>query len=249
MLLKWGLVSLTCLVIISCTSKADEKQSKPLRQSKSISNIQLLANDVTTKKRQQWQEFLELQDASAESSLPSPIESPLTRRDKLERLGSRDGISVPQANSLEPVRLNSYMTLTPTQTANTLGNPMYTLSLYANGRLLSTYPAVTGQASTQNKNRHQEGTEAPLPDGTYAVASSAIPGTDSEVGERFLPIQPLFPTSRSDLGIHFDQSFEKRNGEDGTHGCIALTDKRNLDQVLDYVRTYQPQYLEVNIQP
>ncbi|CCI05967.1 hypothetical protein MICAD_1440022 [Microcystis aeruginosa PCC 7941] len=47
---------------------------------------------------------------------------------------------------------------------------------------------------------------------------------------------------------HYDPSFEKPNGEDGTSWCIALTNRADLDQVLNYVRTYRPQYLEVNIQ-
>ena len=48
-------------------------------------------------------------------------------------------------------------------------------------------------------------------------------GTHPEVGGRFLPIEPLFPTGRYALGIHYDPSFQKTNGEDGTVGCIALT--------------------------
>lgn len=64
-------------------------------------------------------------------------------------------------------------------------------------------------------------------------------------------IQPdliLFQTGRSALGIHYDPSFEKKNGEDGTSGCIALKNKSELNKVLNYVRTYRPKYLQVNIQ-
>ncbi|MEQ8962106.1 MAG: hypothetical protein RLP02_29970 [Coleofasciculus sp. C2-GNP5-27] len=63
-----------------------------------------------------------------------------------------------------------------------------------------------------------------------------------------MPIQPLFRTGRSELGIHYDPSFEQNNGEDGTEGCIGLTNEWELDQFLYYVRIYQPEYLEVNIQ-
>ncbi len=106
---------------------------------------------------------------------------------------------------------------------------------------------MTGRKHTQNRNRNRAGTEAPLPNGKYKVARAPIAGSIPEAGDRFLPIQPLFQTGRSALGIHYDPSFGKDNGEDGTSGCIGLTNKQELNKVLNYVRTYQPQYLEVNI--
>lgn len=142
---------------------------------------------------------------------------------------------------------SNYMKLISTGKRNALGNPLYQLQLYANGREIGTYATVSGRTHTQNKNRHQAGTEAPLPDGRYKVARTPIPGTIREAGDRFLPIQPLFQTGRSALGIHYDPSFEKKNGEDGTSGCIGLKNKSELDKVLNYVRTYRPKYLEVNI--
>ncbi len=247
MLLRLWLVSLSCMVIVACTSKADQNQAKPSIPDKSINKAEFPSNDITTRKRQQWHEFLKSKDARAASDLPSTVNLPPSNEDKLEDFTLRDNIKVPQISALESLEVNSYMTLTPTETTNSVGNPIYTLSLYANGELLGTYPTVTGRANTQNRNRHQEGTKAPLPDGRYEVASSVVPGTHAEVGGRFLPIEPLFPTNRSALGIHFDPSFEKSNGEDGTEGCIALVQEQDLDQVLNYVRTYQPQYLEVNI--
>ena len=129
-------------------------------------------------------------------------------------------VCTPETASAKP---SSYMTLTPTGLTNKLGNPLYQLSLYGNGQLIEAYMTVTGRAYTQNYNRHQAGTEAPLPEGKYRVAREPVPGTIPEVGDRFLPIQPLFRTGRSALGIHYDPSFEKRNGEDGTSGCVALT--------------------------
>jgi len=141
----------------------------------------------------------------------------------------------------------NYMMLTPTGKANARGNPLYDLKLYANGQLINTYKTVSGRAFTQGRNRHRAGTEAPLPDGRYEVAKASIPGTIVEAGDRFLPIQPLFQTGRSALGIHYDPSYEKKNGEDGTSGCIALTNRDKLTEVLNYVRTYQPKYLEVYI--
>lgn len=142
----------------------------------------------------------------------------------------------------------NFMTLTPTGQTNLLGNPLYELRLYVNGELTNSYQTVSGRSHTQNKNRHQSGTEAPLPDGQYKVAKTTVAGTIPEAGDRFLAIQPLFQTGRSALGIHYDPSFEKNNGEDGTSGCIGLTNKQDFDEVLNYIRIYQPQYLKVNIQ-
>jgi hypothetical protein len=82
------------------------------------------------------------------------------------------------------------MILTPTEKTNKLSNPLYKLDLYANGELVTTYEVVTGRHDTQDRNRNKAGTEAPLPDGSYQVASSTIAGTHPEVGRRFLPIQP-----------------------------------------------------------
>ena len=104
----------------------------------------------------------------------------------------------------------NYMTLTPTSKANARGNPLYHLNLYVNGQLLKTYTSVSGRYNTQDRDRHRSGTEAPLPDGRYQVAKVPIPGIIAEAGDRFLPIQPLFQTGRSALGIHYDPSFEKK---------------------------------------
>lgn len=156
--------------------------------------------------------------------------------------------SAERENALRPFKQNNYMTLTPTTKINALGNPIYELRLYSDGKLYQTYPTVTGRSDTQTKDRNLAGINAPLPDGIYLVASFTVPGTADEVGDNFLPIEPLFFTNRSELGIHVDPSFEKPNGEDGTSGCIGLTDKSDLDRVLDYVSTYHPEYLEVKIQ-
>lgn len=143
--------------------------------------------------------------------------------------------------------LGSYMTLVPTGQTNVLNNPLYELRLYANGQLVNRFITVSGRTHTQNRNRHQSGTEAPLPNGRYKVSKTVVPGTIVEAGDRFLPIQPLFRTGRTFLGFHVDPSFEKKNGEDGTSGCIGLVSRQDLDQLISFVRTYQPQFLDVKI--
>lgn len=145
-----------------------------------------------------------------------------------------------------PVKTN-YMTLRKLGKTNALGNPLYELRLYADGRLASKFITVSGRASSQNRDRHKSGTKAPLPNGKYSVAKATVPGTHPEVGDRFLPIQPLFRTGRRYLGIHYDPSFEINNGEDGTSGCIALTNREELSKVLNFVRTYRPQFIDVRI--
>ncbi|MEO0844015.1 MAG: L,D-transpeptidase [Cyanobacteria bacterium J06643_5] len=141
----------------------------------------------------------------------------------------------------------NFMTLIPTGQTNTQDNPLYRLSLYADGKLVHSFVSVSGRTFTQDRNRHQSGTEAPLPDGKYTVATAAIPGSIAEAGDHFLPIQPKFRTGRSALGFHVDPSFEKSNGEDGTAGCIGLTNKEDLDKLLSFVATYKPRFLDVTI--
>ena len=139
------------------------------------------------------------------------------------------------------------MTLERTKRTNALGNPLYKLYLYVNGKYFREFTTVTGRANTQDKKREQAGTQAPLPSGRYRVDRQPIPATTPEAGKLFLPIEPLFRTGRTSLGIHYDPSFQKNNGEDGTSGCIGLISPEDLEQVLDYVQTYQPKYLQVNI--
>lgn len=171
---------------------------------------------------------------------PELSNNQLTNNIQLEKTDKAQNIS--RTNSYES---GTYMTLTSMGTKNAMGNPVYILSLYADGQKIGDYPTVTGRAYTQNRNRNVSGTEAPLPTGRYSVASSIVAGTHPEVGGRFLPIYPLFRTGRSALGIHYDPSFNKSNGQDGTAGCVALTNKQDLDRVLAFVRSYQPKYLEV----
>jgi hypothetical protein len=251
MRLKLALAFLSCLVVFVYTSNAKQKQSQPqaLNKQETYNPAQLTTTDLSRQKQQQWQDFQQSQAANTQLKTPIPINPHPFNHAPLETPSPfPQPIQSPQPNAFSPLSQENYMTLTPTNTTNAVGNPIYELRLYGNGQLIAVYPTVTGKATTQSKNRHQEGTEAPLPDGKYSVASGAIPGTDPEVGELFLPIEPLFSTGRTALGIHYDPSFQKSNGEDGTQGCIALTQKQDLDEVLYYVNIYQPQYIEVKLQ-
>lgn len=145
-------------------------------------------------------------------------------------------------------RPGNYLVLVSTGRNNRLGNPLYELAFFVNGKYQTSFNTVSGRHYTQHRNRDVAGTEAPLPDGNYAVAGGIVPGTHPEVGGRFLPITPLQATGRSALGIHYDPSFESSNGEDGTAGCIALTSREEFDRFLALFNTYQPHQLIVSIQ-
>ncbi|ACK67986.1 hypothetical protein PCC8801_4049 [Rippkaea orientalis PCC 8801] len=246
MLLKITLSLLGCVGVFVYISQTQPKSSPSFDQQLELNHVQgnfeskpsLNIKNLSTQKQQQWQDFQETQK--------TPLKTPLSLTQ--ETVTQEITSSQPKSpEPIEPVAINNYMTLTATEKTNQLGNPIYHLQLYAKGQLIGVYPTVTGKAKTQGKNRHQAGSKAPLPNGRYSVASTPVAGTDPEVGQLFLPIEPQFATGRTALGIHYDPSFEKSNGEDGTEGCIALTDESQLQQVLLYVQTYQPEYLEVNL--
>jgi hypothetical protein len=145
------------------------------------------------------------------------------------------------------------LTQAPSRPHNKFHNPIYKLTAYRHKTASSTFQldAVTGRGFTQTRNRYQSQTEAPLPDGSYSISSRVVTGTLAEVGGTMVPIfpKPGFDRRmrRSALGIHWDPSFNKDKKEDGTSGCIGLTNKNNYHRVRDFVLTYHPRSLEVQI--
>jgi hypothetical protein len=135
----------------------------------------------------------------------------------------------------------------PNKGTNDLGNPIYTLEAYVNGQKVQTFDAVSGTANSQKADRNLGNNAAPLPDGIYDVSNYITPGTVPEVGKTFIGIFPEFETGRKDLGIHLDRSFNKRNGYDGTAGCIGLTTTTDRDAINDFVIKYRPHNLFVSI--
>jgi hypothetical protein len=249
MLLQLALTSISCVAMTACVTQADSLQTQKITERNSANSLHIPAKNWLDKK-QNWKNYtlMKTSDSSQENS-PSFTNNDnlISQQEPQDYVLNREK-SDERKNSVALSKTGSYMTLTPTGQTNALGNPIYELRLYVNGNSVGTYNTVAGRAYTQNRNRHQAGTEAPLPDGRYQVARTSVAGTIPEAGHRFLAIQPSFRTGRSALGIHYDPSFEKNNGEDGTSGCIGLTNRLELDEVLNYVRTYRPQYLEVKIQ-
>jgi hypothetical protein len=143
---------------------------------------------------------------------------------------------------------HAYLRLVPSKggKTNRLGNPIYKLEAYVGSKRYRIFNAVTGRAYTQRKNRDRHDSAAPLPDGVYRVSDVILPGTH-ELGRTFVAIYPRFKTNRNKMGIHLDPSYNKRNKEDGTSGCIGLTSQLDRDDFNQYVRKYHPRNLIVRI--
>ncbi len=151
-------------------------------------------------------------------------------------------------NSLPPLTGN-YLRLVKDsrQRTNEIGNPIYTLEAYVNGVKHQSFKAVSGTATTQNRDRSVPDIFAPLPDGLYKVSNWVAPSNVPDVGNTFIGIYPQFTTERTALGIHQDVSFNQRNGRDGTAGCIGLVSITDRDAVNSFVSKYQPRNLIVSI--
>ena len=136
----------------------------------------------------------------------------------------------------------------PNRGTNDVGNPLYTLEAYVQGERYQTFTAVSGTARSQSFNRNRGNNSAPLPDGSYSVSSQIVPGQQYEVGKTFIGIYPTFQTSRTDLGIHLDRSFNQQNGFDGTAGCIGIATVAERDAINEFVAKYHPRNLFVKIE-
>lgn len=150
---------------------------------------------------------------------------------------------------------NNYLFLGNGTTKNKYGNPIYLLHLCVGGQERRSFEIVTGRNSTQLKNRNQSGTHSPLPNGKYRVSNSLTPGMLAEVGkvdglgvrQPFLPISPMFSTGRSALGFHVDPSYNRNPKEDGTSGCIGLTNPADFKELWASIKQYKVRDLQVAI--
>jgi L,D-transpeptidase catalytic domain len=150
---------------------------------------------------------------------------------------------------------NNYLFLGNGTVRNKYGNPLYLLHLCVGGKERRSFEIVTGRNFTQLKNRNQSGTHSPLPNGKYRMSNSLTQGMVAEVGrvdglsvrQPFLPISPMFSTGRSALGIHVDPSFNRDPKEDGTSGCIGLTNPADFKALWASIQHYQIKELQVAI--
>jgi hypothetical protein len=130
--------------------------------------------------------------------------------------------------------LRETMVLFKTDKVNKFGNPLWALMLPD----CRAYTAVVGRAHTQNLDRNQSGNQSPLPPGAYRVGQvHDVRGLEPELGNTiFIDLVPNFRTERTDLGIHWDPSFNRDKEKDGTAACIALTNAADLDAVNDAIK-------------
>ncbi len=186
----------------------------------------------------------------------SPVPSELVKLDRQEEVIARS-IAKNRTKSQAESVCRAFPCLVLSQDAshpkNRFNNPIYQLTAYRSDTASYEFKldAVTGRWNTQTRNRYQSNTEAPLPDGSYSVIPTVVRGTIPEVGGTMVPI---FPKSgfnprmrRTALGIHWDPSFDKDPKEDGTSGCIGLTNKEDYQHVRDFILKYRPRSLEVKI--
>lgn len=130
--------------------------------------------------------------------------------------------------------LRGTMLLSKSDKVNKFGNSIWLLTLPN----CKSFKAVTGRANTQKLDRNQSGNHSPLPPGSYRVGRTHdTKGLNSELGGTwFIDLEPNFKTSRSQLGIHWDPSYERSKVDDGTAGCLALTNSEDLDGIEAAIR-------------
>ncbi|MFZ9901159.1 MAG: hypothetical protein ACO3D4_06675 [Vulcanococcus sp.] len=127
------------------------------------------------------------------------------------------------------------------------GDPIWDLRVEIPGEPVRHFEAVSGRADRQGANRHQMGSEAPLPQGQYAIGAIEPLGRQdpSELGPIWIGIEPLFPTGRRVLGIHLDPS-AGRNWNSGTGGCIGLIHRADMLNLAQLLKRSPVQSLVVN---
>ena len=125
---------------------------------------------------------------------------------------------------------------TPRRLART-GDPIWDLRLQIPGEPERHFEAVSGRADRQRANRHQLGSEAPLPVGSYWIGAVEPLGKHGprELGPIWIGIEPQFETGRRVLGIHLDPS-AGRNWNSGTSGCVGLIRERDMLTLADLLR-------------
>jgi hypothetical protein len=232
----------------SSTSVTDEQPAKV----KSISRQKsILATNLSPSTSAPGEQSTRVKSITRRKSFVATNLDPSTSLVNRETPKSKSNSRQKLAAVSRPPLSGNYLRLVrdPSKGTNDNGNPIHTLEAYVNGERYQTFKAVSGIASSQNFDRNRSNAHAPLPDGLYSVSNQIVPGAVPEVGKTFIGIFPQFETGRSDLGIHLDPSFNKRNGSDGTSGCIGLTTPEDRDAINEFVSKYHPHNLFVSIMP
>lgn len=128
-------------------------------------------------------------------------------------------------------------------------DPIWSVELVVEGKVVDKVDALIGRSYRQNANRHIAGNESPLPKGNYRVDREGIVKErfdNPELGKGYwVPITPLFSTGRSALGFHQDPSWGLLNKESGTSGCIGLRSPEDTRKVVDWIRQYNIETVDV----
>lgn len=128
------------------------------------------------------------------------------------------------------------------QTVEQTKDPIWKVQLIQNNVVTDKVEALIGRANRQELNRHTAGNKSPLPRGTYTITRTEISGppfSDPELGRGYwIPVEPIFNTNRSALGIHQDPSWGKLNGESGTSGCIGVRTPEDTTRIVNWIRQY-----------
>jgi hypothetical protein len=251
------------VVTISATKSADANSVPYVNP---LDSIPILAQHQMPDESGSNDRSLPKKSASLQPNSPHNSDDDRGKNVRLEQLSNISSIRISAKHSnrkhqtsstnLPTVACPSFPCLVLSQDSsnpqNSFNNPIYKLTAYRD-KTASSFQlnAVTGRAFTQNRNRYQSNTEAPLPDGSYSVAAKVVAGNIPEVGGTMLPIfpKPGFNPQmrRTALGIHWDPSFDRDKKEDGTSGCVGLTNKNDYHRVRDFILKYHPRSLEVQI--
>ena len=104
------------------------------------------------------------------------------------------------------------------------------------GKAVYTSIVNSGDPTKQNKfaseGRSKAEVREPLEFGNYKIKptiKSGLPG----VGSNFMPIEPKFNTSRTALGIHYD---EDRKFNPGSAGCLVFKTEKEFNEFQKYLR-------------
>lgn len=141
------------------------------------------------------------------------------------------------------------MRLTSTTKFTSTGERILNLDLLVDGKVVERVQAVSGKPGVQHFRLGRDsrsGSREPLPQGVYRVgAVDRNGGLPYAMGDTFIPVTPLFATTRSGIGIHRDADRHLQGGS-GTIGCLGVLNQAGIDAVAEFVNTYRVKTLTVD---
>jgi hypothetical protein len=257
MRIKLALIAIVCSIAGCSSSQAQPNiEATNIQLNRKVTAPVVIATPNTNSKVPTSAETVTPANIHVNSEVPTVAPMPVILvKDPVIPVNGISKSSINSVGSYQCSSTNNYLFLGNGTTKNKYGNPIYMLHTCIGGREKRSYEIVTGRSFTQQKNRNQSGTHSPLPDGEYRMSNALTQGMVVEVGrvngldvsQPFLPISPMFNTGRSALGIHVDPSYNKDQKEDGTSGCIGLTNTADFKALWSDIYQYQIRDLQVAI--